>query len=50
MHTDVMTTHPRCNLVETAGIDSTRETKVGPHTAGSGVETMAKTATRGPSE
>ena len=45
-----MTSCPRCNLVKTAGLDYNGETKVDPHTAESGVETMNETGTRGRSE
>ena len=50
MSADGMTSYLRCNLVETAGLNSTGETKVDPHTAGSGGETMTEKATRGRSE
>ena len=42
MCADGMASHPRCNLVETAGLDSMEETKVDPHRAGSGEETTAE--------
>ena len=49
-HADGTNYRLRCNLAGPAGLDSTGETKVDPHTAGSDQETKAETAARSRAE
>ena len=46
LHADVVTSHPRCVLVKTTGLDGMKGTKVDPDTAASDAETTVETATR----
>ena len=47
MRADGITFCPRCDLVETVGLDGAGETEFDPYTADQMRETMAETATRG---
>ena len=47
MRADGITFCPRCDLVETVGLEGAGETEVDPYTADQMWETMAETATRG---